>query len=68
MWLPENGKAPDHTALSPFRTGRCAESSWGAVCLTPVIWRDCAKMTFFVKKLKIEEKAGNIRDGRRERC
>lgn len=26
MWLLENGKAPDHTTLSRFRTGRCAET------------------------------------------
>ena len=26
MWLLENGKAPDHTTLSQFRTGRCAEA------------------------------------------
>lgn len=25
MWLLENEKAPDHTTLSRFRTGRCAE-------------------------------------------
>ena len=25
MWLLENGKAPDHSTLSRFRTGRCAE-------------------------------------------
>ena len=26
MWLLENGKAPDHTTLSRFRTGRCTEA------------------------------------------
>ena len=26
MWLLENGKAPDHSTLSRFRTGRCAEA------------------------------------------
>lgn len=26
MWLLENEKAPDHTTLSRFRTGRCAEA------------------------------------------
>lgn len=26
MWLLENGKAPDHAALSRFRTGRCANA------------------------------------------
>ena len=26
MWLLENGKAPDHSPLSRFRTGRCAEA------------------------------------------
>ena len=26
MWLLENKKAPDHTTLSRFRTGRCAEA------------------------------------------
>ena len=26
MWLLENGKAPDHSTLSRFRTGRCADT------------------------------------------
>ena len=26
MWLLENGKAPDHSTLSRFRTGRCAKA------------------------------------------
>jgi len=26
MWLLENGKAPDHSTLSRFRTGRCADA------------------------------------------
>ena len=26
IWLLENGKAPDHSTLSRFRTGRCAEA------------------------------------------
>lgn len=26
MWLLENGKAPDHSTLFRFRTGRCAEA------------------------------------------
>ena len=26
MWLLENGKAPDHSTISRFRTGRCAEA------------------------------------------
>ena len=26
MWLLENGRAPDHSTLSRFRTGRCAEA------------------------------------------
>ena len=26
MWLLENGKAPDHSTLARFRTGRCAEA------------------------------------------
>ena len=26
MWLLENGKAPDHSTLSWFRTGRCVEA------------------------------------------
>ena len=26
MWLLENGKAPDHSTLSRFRTGRCIEA------------------------------------------
>ena len=26
MWLLENGKAPDHSTFSRFRTGRCAEA------------------------------------------
>ena len=26
MWLLENGKAPDHSTLSRFRTGRCTEA------------------------------------------
>lgn len=26
MWLLENGKAPDHSTLSRFRTGKCAEA------------------------------------------
>ena len=26
MWLLENGKAPDHSTFSRFRTGRCADA------------------------------------------
>lgn len=44
MWLLENGKAPDRSTLSRFRTGRCAE----------------AVMHLFYQYIQILEKQGEV--------
>lgn len=61
MRLLENGKAPDHSALSRFRTGRCAEAAedlFYQYIRLPERQGEADHKSVFIDGTKIESRAG----------
>ena len=61
MWLLENGKAPDHSTLSRFRTGRCAEAVEDLFCQYVQLLEKQGEVdhkSVFIDGTKIESRAG----------
>ena len=61
MWLLENGKAPDHSTLSRFRTGRCAEAVEDLFCQYVQFLEKQGEVdhkSVFIDGTKIESRAG----------
>ncbi len=61
MWLLENGKAPDHSTLSRFRTGRCADAVEDLFCQYIQLLEkqnEVDHKSVFIDGTKIESRAG----------
>ena len=62
MWLLENGKAPDHSTLSRFRTGRCAGAVEDLFYLEAGTQTFCARFFSHVTLMCIGKRKEQVRE------